>query len=248
MFGWFRKSETPEQLAVRQYRETMETFSKLNIIRTLALMHRTAMQGGSEADWEQLVVGAWRTVELAAELVTYRVEREGLDEGWVNASRGAIYKGALMEIAQTIKESDPRPRKFSVPDCTVEEACAMRERSQLRDAAVLLDQFVRQRRLDKSFEVWRACAKGAYMDLPMIYASSPPAAAAVAVGASRVADDLKSSLGSCHLALTTEKEAPLVSFRPSPATNLSTPELARPAPCPSHSAHAGAPGSRRTPV
>lgn len=172
MFGWFKKTETPQQVADRLYSETLETFHSLNVVEALALMHRTAMQGGcSDEEWGHLVIGAWRTAELASQLAGYRVERETRDTNLASSARGAVFSGALGQLARTIESTDPRPQRLLLPDVTVDKARALSEREQLRDAATLLDRLMRQRQHKKAFEVWRACAKGAYMELPVIYAS-----------------------------------------------------------------------------
>ncbi len=172
MFSWFKKKETSQETADRLYVETMDLFSELQIVRTLALMHRSGMQGGlAMEEWGDLAVGAWRTLELGAQLLGYRVERATLDEGLASASREAVYKGMLLSIARMIEDADPRPRREILPDVSVERAQAMSERNALRDAATLMDRLARERQYEKAFNLWRACAKGAYLELPVICSS-----------------------------------------------------------------------------
>lgn len=80
MFGFFRKKETTEEIVARVHAQTLELFSSLGIIDLLGRMHKTALEGGaSDEECNDLVMGAYRTLYLAAGLARDRVLRETKD-------------------------------------------------------------------------------------------------------------------------------------------------------------------------
>ena len=80
------KTESPDEIVNRVYVETLEVFSVLEIIRNLAAMHRSAMSGEcSDSDRNNLILGAYRTLFLAAGLGRYRMARELQIRYWVTA-------------------------------------------------------------------------------------------------------------------------------------------------------------------
>ena len=161
----FNKEETQGDICSRIYIETLELFSTLTINKNLADMHRFALSAEcSESDRNDLVMGAYRTLFLFAGLAKYRMARELQDEaaGDIVANR-ILNDSGIQNIVRMIRES---------VDVSCEEPMQVvaKEAGMLFQAATMFDRMVRYKQVEKAFEVWRACAKGAYSELPMIYA------------------------------------------------------------------------------
>lgn len=165
MFGSTKKTETPDEIANRIYVETLEVFSMLKIIQHLADMHRYALSDAcSDSDRNDLVMGAYRTMFLAAGLAKYRMTRELQEEESGEKVMNQIFKdSALRNIVGMIRES---------VIFTGEEPmlAVVKEAGMLFQAATMFDRMLRQKQLDKAFEVWKTCVKGSYHELPMVYA------------------------------------------------------------------------------
>lgn len=156
--------KTPNEIASRVHVETIDVFSKLNILQSLAKMHVEALSGQcSDSDRDDLVMGAHRTLFLAAELCRYRVKAEFLDEAAAEKiANEFVSESGIRNIVDMICGSIP----FS---CSEPMKAVSRESATLFLAATMFDKLLRQNRPDKAFEVWRACAKGSYSELPTIY-------------------------------------------------------------------------------
>lgn len=165
MFGFFKKAESPDAIASRVYVETLEALSTLKIIPTLAEMHKHAASGEcSVSDCNDLVMGAYRTLFLAAGLARYRMAREMQDEAAGDkVSNQILNDSAIRNIVGMIRESVP----FTCDDPML---TAAKEVGMLYQAATMLDRMLRLKQLDKAYEVWRTCAKGSYTELPRVYA------------------------------------------------------------------------------
>ncbi len=158
------EEETQDDICNRIYVETLEVFSTLTVIKSLADMHRFALSGEcSESERNDLVMGAYRTLFLAAGLAKHRMARELQDEvtGDTVANR-VLADSGIRNIVTMIRESVA----FSGEEPM--QAVA-KEAGLLFQAATMFDRMVRLDKLEKAFEVWRVCAKGAYSELPMVY-------------------------------------------------------------------------------
>lgn len=156
--------ETSAQITNRIYIETLEVFSMLQITKNLAVMHQQAMSGKcSDADCNDLIMGAYRTLFLAAGLAKYKMAREMQDEeAGEKAANQILNDSALRNIVRLIRESI----SFT---CDEPMYTVAKEAGLLFQAATMLDRMLRQKQFDKAFEVWRTCAKGSYAELPLIY-------------------------------------------------------------------------------
>lgn len=160
MFGWFKKKKTTEDIISTAHTQTHDLFSTLGIVRNLAMLHKLALEGeASDEECNDLVMGAYRTLYLAAGVAKHRAQDESKDPAVGNQAANSILNGSgLSNIAQMIKESIPS-REF-------EPLLALGEEVQyLFQAATILDRLVKKRRLEEAHEVWRACAKGSYGEL-----------------------------------------------------------------------------------
>ena len=164
MFGLFRKKETEKEIADRIHIATQSLFSTIGAVPTLAAMHKEVLDGGASADeCNDLAIGAYRTLYLAAGLAHYRMTMETGDGAAADAAANSIIESSgLANIIRMILESVP----FSDADMQA----ATKEVGLLFQAATMLDRVVRQKRLDIAEQVWRTCAKGSYAELLMVYA------------------------------------------------------------------------------
>lgn len=165
MFRFFKKSNTPRDIAESTYTDTIGIFSELNIVQTLAMMHREALTTGISAeDGNDLVMGAYRTLFLAAGLAKYRVVREMQDEKVGDAiAKKVLDESSLRNIVDLIRGSV----QFTSPEPMFEVS---KESGILFQAASLFDRMLRQKQLGAAYEIWRECAKGSYTTLPLIVA------------------------------------------------------------------------------
>lgn len=156
--------ETQDEICNRIYLDTQEVFSTLTIIKNLADMHLFAMSAeSSETDRNQLVMGAYRTLFLAAGLAKHRAARELLDEVAGDSLANRVLKeSGIRNIVTMIQESVA----FSCEDPL---HVAAKEAGILFQAASMFDRMIRLNNLEKAFEIWRVCAKGSYSELPMAY-------------------------------------------------------------------------------
>lgn len=163
MFGFSRKKDSAVRTAEQVYVEVIAVFSQLNILRALALMQREAVSTGvSASDGNDLVMGAYRTLFLAAGLARHRMIRETLDEkAGDEIVNKVLNESSISDIVGMIRSSV----KFTSPEPMIE---ITREAGLIFQAATLFDRLLRQKQHQRAFEVWRECAKGSYATLPMV--------------------------------------------------------------------------------
>lgn len=164
MFGIFKKKETGKDISERIHITTQSLFSEIGAVPTLAAMHKAALAGAAtESECNDLAIGAYRTLYLAAGVAHYRMIIETGDGAAADVVANSIIESSgLSNIIRMILES--------VPYSDSDMEAATKEVGQLFQAATMLERLVRQKNLATAQQVWRACAKGSYMELPMLYA------------------------------------------------------------------------------
>ena len=164
MFETPKKDETKEDIANRIHIETQNIFSEIGAIRTLAFMHREVIAGrASSSECNDLAIGAYRTMYLAAGVAHYRMTLEtGNIQAAGEAADTIIKSSGLSNVVELILKTVP------FDDADMESAT--KETNLLFQAATMLVRVLRQKKSATAERVWRACAKGAYTELPMIYA------------------------------------------------------------------------------
>lgn len=148
----------------------IEVFSQLHVVQTLALMHREAITTGVSVDeGNDLVMGAYRTLFLAAGLARHRMIRETLDEKAADELVNKVLnESSIRNIVGMIRSSV----QFTSAEPMME---VTREVGLIFQAATLFDRLLRQNQQHLAFNVWRECAKGSYATLPMAAAGIPSA-------------------------------------------------------------------------
>lgn len=167
MFKIFKKKGSPNEIADRIHLATQDLFKDIGAIPALAVMHKAALHGEvSDDDCNDLALGAYRTLTLAAGVVHYRMILETGDEDAAGRQASSFSESsALSNIVQMILET--------VPFNKAELNAVSNEVNQLFQAATMLERSVRQARRETAYEIWRTCAKGSYMELPMVFAGIP---------------------------------------------------------------------------
>lgn len=166
MFKFFKKKENPNEIASRIHGETLNLFKEIGILHTLAVMHRAALQGQvSDSECNDLALGAYRTLILAAGVARYRMIQEtGDDEAAGRLANSFSESSGLSNIVEMILES--------IPFNKIELSAVTDEAHLLFQAATLIDRTSRKKHFNVAYELWRTCAKGEYLELPKIYAES----------------------------------------------------------------------------
>lgn len=157
MFGFFKNKKAPDDLTDHIYVEILEDFTQLKIFETLAYFHREALTSKITADdGNDLIMGAYRTMLLAALLAKQRAKNANLDEKKADSIANKILnKSSFYEVAMMIRSSVP----FTSAEPMIEVA---RESGQLIRVAQLFDELLRNGQRESAYQLWHKCAKGAY--------------------------------------------------------------------------------------
>ena len=163
MFKFFKKKESPAKIADRIQVETQELFKEIGIIPTLAEMHKAALHGHcSDSECNDLALGAYRTLILAAGVVRYRMIRETGDEEAADSLANSFSESSgLSNIIEMILETVPFNKE--------ELRAVTGEANFLFQAATLVDRTSRNKQFKVTYELWKTCAKGQYIEIPRVY-------------------------------------------------------------------------------
>ncbi len=157
MFGFFKKKKTPTELADHIYAEVLETLTQLRIFESLAYLHREALTSNITAnEGNDLVMGAYRTMFLAAGLARQKAQSAALDEKIAESIANKILNdSSIRNITMMIRSSVP----FTSAEPMIDVA---KEAGPLFGAAQLFDELLRKGQRERAYKVWHECAKGAY--------------------------------------------------------------------------------------
>jgi hypothetical protein len=164
MFKFFKKKEGPREIADRIHVATQDLFKEIGATPTLAEMHKAALHGKlSENECNDLALGAYRTLILAAGVARYRmIQATGDEEAADRLANSFSESSGLSNIVQIILES--------IPFNKTELNAVTDEANFIFQAATLVDRASRNKQLKTAHELWLKCLKGAYIELPMVYA------------------------------------------------------------------------------
>lgn len=140
--------------------ETLTIFSDLKIIEALASLHLQVLNGRASPDeCNDLLLGAYRTLYLAASVGRCRLMRKINDENAGNKVAQAIMTDSgIFNIVQMIRTS--------IPHTGMEQnQIIFNEIGVIVSVARIFEEMVTKERYDEAFEVWRVCAKGSYVEL-----------------------------------------------------------------------------------
>ncbi|WP_028995226.1 hypothetical protein [Azonexus hydrophilus] len=160
MFGLFRKKKSVDECMVEAHVETHAIFTELTILETLAYMHRLVLEGqASPEECNDLLLGAYRTLYLAAGVGRWRLLRKTKDEIAADKVANTIMTDSgIFNIVQMIRSSIPGTGMEQTP-------IIFKEMGIIFHVARVFEEMVTQGQHEKAFEIWRTCAKGAYSEL-----------------------------------------------------------------------------------
>lgn len=164
MLKFLKKRKSPNEIADRVHIETQDLFKEIGAIPTLAKIHKAAIHGQcSDSECNDLALGAYRTLILAAGVARYRMIQETGDKEAADRLANSFSESSgLANIVEMILES--------VPFNKAELSAVTDEANLLFQAATLIDRTSRHKQLNVTYELWRTCAKGEYLNIPKVYA------------------------------------------------------------------------------